>query len=69
MNDRLPYADVSIAATLVAVGTALAASPWLGGTATLSVALAAGVLAMLVVFADAVRVKPKGVTSGQIPWT
>ncbi len=68
MNDRLPYADVSIAAVLVATGTALAASPWLGGTATLSIALAAGVLAMLVVFADA-GIKPKGVTSGQIPWT
>jgi len=49
VNDRLPYADVSIATVLVASGTALAAAPWLEGTATLSLALAAGVtvLAML----------------------
>lgn len=48
VNDRLPYADVSIAAVLVAVGTALAASPWLEGTAILSLALATmlAVLAM-----------------------
>ncbi len=69
MNDRLPYADVSIATVLVAVGTALAAYPWLGGTATLSIALvAAAVIAMLAVFAGALRVRPRGVTSGQIPW-
>lgn len=68
MNDRLPYADVSIATVLVAVGTALAAYPWLGGTAIFFAALAAAG-ALLVVFASAVRVKPRGVTSGQIPWT
>jgi len=67
VNDRLPYADVSIATVLVAVGTALAAYPWLGGAATFLIALAltAAVLAMLAMFG----VKPKGVTSGQIPWT
>jgi len=47
--NRLPYADVSIATVLVAVGTALAAGPWLGAAATLSLAIASGVavLAML----------------------
>jgi heme/copper-type cytochrome/quinol oxidase subunit 3 len=47
--DRLPYADVTIATVLVAVGTALVASPWLGAAATLSLAVASGVavLAML----------------------
>jgi hypothetical protein len=52
VNDRLPYADVSIAAVLVAVGTALAAAPWLEGTAVLSLALATAlaVLAMADLF-------------------
>jgi hypothetical protein len=43
VNDRLPYADVSIAAVLVAIGTALAASPWLEGTAILLIAAAPAV--------------------------
>ena len=65
MNDRLPYADVSIATVLVVVGVALAAYPWLGGV---SVILAiAGSLAVLAAFAAARRTPDDhGVVSGQI---
>jgi len=64
VTDRLPYADVSIAAVLVAVGTALAAFPWLG---VLSFALAAViVVALFAVFSGPTS---KGVTSGELPWT
>jgi hypothetical protein len=31
VNDRLPYADVSIATVFVVLGVALAAYPWLEG--------------------------------------
>lgn len=69
MNDRLPYADVSIAAVLVVVGIALAASPWLG-TATFPVA-ALTCSAVLVALAQAARRAPprdRTTVSGEIPW-
>jgi hypothetical protein len=62
VNDRLPYADVSIAAVLVAVGIALAAYPWLGGVSFL-----AGAIAVLAVIAAVTASRrPEGVVSGQI---
>lgn len=66
MNDRLPYADVSIATVLVVVGIALAAYPWLGGAATFSVA---AVISVGVVAALAATRRSKDVVSGELPWT
>ena len=66
MNDRLPYADVSIATVLVVIGVALAAYPWLGGDMSLLVAVAGLVIAGAL--GVALR-RPRGVVSGQIPWT
>lgn len=63
VNDRLPYADVSIAAVLVVVGIALAAYPWLGGVTFLVGALASlGVLAAI----GAAGRRLTGVVSGQL---
>jgi hypothetical protein len=71
VNDRLPYADVSIATVLVVVGIALAAYPWLG-TATFPVA-ALACSAVLGTLAAAARRSPASTTrpiaSGEIPWT
>jgi hypothetical protein len=67
VNDRLPYADVSIAAVLVVVGIALAAYPWVGGTAAFSSAALVG--AVLAIFATMSPRRTKQVTSGEIPWT
>lgn len=66
MNDRLPYADVSIAAVLVVVGIALAAYPWLGTATFPAAALACS--AVLAVVALAARRASRPV-SGEIPWT
>lgn len=65
MNDRLPYADVSIAAVLVVVGLALVAYPWLGGITFFAAALALlGVLAAVVTAGR--RSAIDGIVSGQI---
>jgi sorbitol-specific phosphotransferase system component IIC len=64
VNDRLPYADVSIAAVLVVVGIALVAYPWLGGVTFL-----VGAVAAIAVLAAIVGRRPdvsRGVVTDQI---
>lgn len=67
VNDRLPYADVSIATVLVVLGVALAAYPWLEGGAHLFavVAVIAGLVSIAGIALAAAR-RPRGVVSGEI---
>jgi hypothetical protein len=65
VNDRLPYADVSIATVLVVVGIALATYPWLGGVTFFLGALAVITVIGAVAVASDRRTDP-GVVAGQI---
>jgi len=66
VNDRLPYADVSIATALVGLGVAVAAYPWLGELSF--AALLVGLIAIAVLGIAGAR-RPRNVVSGHIPWT
>ncbi len=66
--NRLPYADLTIAALLVVLGAAIAAYPWLGDR-FLYGSLAVGALLAIGGLGAASARRPRDVVSGQIPWT
>jgi hypothetical protein len=68
VNDRLPYADLSIATILVVVGVALAAYPWLEGDSLSLLVAVAGLVIAGALGVMGMR-RPRTMVSGQIPWT
>lgn len=56
--------DVAIAVSLIALGLAVMAVPWLGPAAVVGAVAIAGIA-----LGRAGRATPRGVTSGQLPWT
>lgn len=56
--------DIAIAVSLIALGLAVMTLPWLGPAAVVGAACVAALA-----LGRAGRAAPRGVTSGQLPWT